>query len=246
VKREFLGNVSHELRTPLNAILGYTSLVRDGMVGPLSDEQGTLLDRVLSNTQSLNGLIDDILFVVQLEADRVLVRRHPVATVELIKEAAAAVPHPAEREHVPLRVEVAPDVATLHADASLLRRLLIHLLSNAFKFTIEGEVTVTVRPGDERGSMVLAVRDTGIGIPADRIDQVFELFAQADGSTTRRYTGLGMGLTLVQRCVRLLGGEVHVESWPGKGSEFRVYIPNTLSSAAHADRHESLAAPTVH
>ena len=110
-----------------------------------------------------------------------------------------------------------------------MRRLLFHLLSNAFKFTSEGEVTVAVRPGEELGSAVVAVRDTGAGIPPERVSELFELFAQGDNSATRRFTGLGMGLTLVKRCVRLLGGEVRVESQPGAGSEFRVRIPDALA-----------------
>jgi signal transduction histidine kinase len=231
VKREFLGAVSHELRTPLNAILGFTALMRDGVAGGLTDEQTTLLDRVLSNTRNLGSLIDDILFFVQVESDRILVRREPVETAELIASVVAEVPEVPGRSRVPLRVDVAPDASVLHVDAALVRRFLFHLLSNAFKFTTAGEVRVTVRPGDEAGAVVVSVHDTGIGIPPERVAEVFELFAQADGSTTRRFNGLGMGLTLVQRCVRLLGGDVAVESAPGVGSEFRVHVPDALAAA---------------
>src|SRR5207245_28090 len=127
----------------------------------------------------------------------------------------------------------------------LVRRLLFHLPSNAFKFTSEGEVTVAVRPGEELGSAVLAVRDTGAGIPPERVSALFELFAQGDASATRRPTGLGMGLTLVQRCAQLLGGEVTVESQPGAGSEFRVRIPDALV-VAHADERPAAAARLLH
>ncbi len=245
VKREFLGAVSHELRTPLNAILGYTSLLRDGMAGAVSEEQTSILDRVLSNTRSLNGLIDDILFFVQVESGRVLVRRARVATVEVIEGVLAEVPDVPGQPRVPLRVEVAPAAAVLHVDESLVRRLLLHLLSNAFKFTSAGEVTVTVRPGDELASVVIAVRDTGVGIPPDRIEELFELFAQADGSTTRRYNGLGMGLTLVQRCVQLLRGDIAVDSQPGVGTEFRVRIPGALPTI-ETDEAAPLAPRSVH
>jgi signal transduction histidine kinase len=238
VKREFLGAVSHELRTPLNAILGFTSLMRDGVAGRLTDDQTMLLDRVLSNTRNLGWLIDDILFFVQVESDRILVRREPVEAAELIESVVAEVPEIPGRSRVPLRVDVARDASVLHVDGALVRRLLFHLLSNAFKFTTAGEVRVTIRPGDEAGAVVLSVHDTGIGIPADRIAEVFELFAQADGSTTRRFNGLGMGLTLVQRCVQLLGGDVAVESTPRVGSEFRVHIPDALGTAV-ADEQNS-------
>ncbi|HYR96843.1 MAG TPA: HAMP domain-containing sensor histidine kinase [Candidatus Binatus sp.] len=245
VKREFLGAVSHELRTPLNAILGYTSLVRDGVVGPISDQQGTVLDRVVASTRTLNWLIDDILFFVQVEADRVLIRRDRVAVRELVEQVLTELPENPERERVPLRLDVASDAAILELDASLVRRLLFHLLGNAFKFTSKGEVTATVRTGDELGSVVVSVRDTGIGIPPEKVDDIFELFAQGDGSTTRRYNGLGMGLTIVQRCVRLLGGDVTVESTAGVGSEFRVRIPDALARPAEQEP-ERLAARTIH
>jgi signal transduction histidine kinase len=248
VKREFLGTVSHELRTPLNAILGYSALLRDGMAGPMSDEQTTLLDRVLTNTQNLNVLIDDILFFVQLESDRIILRKDRVMVRELVDEVMSTVPEPPGRD-LTFRVEVDPEMAVLYTDASLLRRLLFHLLGNAFKFTVHGEVAVLVRPGEARGSVVICVRDTGIGIPSDRIDAMFELFAQGDGSTTRRYNGMGMGLTLVQRCVRLLGGEVSVESRPQQGSEFRVLVPGVLAPAKPAVPDELIQAPstdTVH
>jgi len=244
VKREFLGTVSHELRTPLNAILGYTELVRDGMAGPVGAEQAALLDRVLANTRNLNTLIDDILFFVQMEADCVLVRRERVAVAELVEAVLASIPEPADHERVPLRVEVAPEAATIHTDAGLLRRLLFHLLSNAFKFTARGEVTVRVWPGDEQGTVVVVVRDTGVGIPPERVQDIFEMFAQADGSTTRRFSGLGIGLTLVQRCVRLLGGEVVVESRPDAGSEFRVRLPGVL--VAQADDVPETPLGTLH
>jgi signal transduction histidine kinase len=248
VKREFLGTVSHELRTPLNAILGYSALMRDGMAGPMSDEQTTLLDRVLTNTQNLNVLIDDILFFVQLESDRVLLRKDRIMVRELVNEVMTTVPEPPGRD-IAFRVEVDPEMAVLHTDASLLRRLLFHLLGNAFKFTVHGEVTVMVRPGEARGSVVICVRDTGIGMPPERIDAMFELFSQGDTSTTRRYNGMGMGLTLVQRCVRLLGGEISVESRPQQGSEFRVLVPGVLSPATATVQEDLIPAPssgTVH
>ena len=246
VKREFLGAVSHELRTPLNAILGYTSLVRDGVVGPISDEQGVLLDRVASSTRNLNSLIDDILFFVQVEADRVLIRRERVPARGLIDQVMTELPENPERERVPLRLDVAPGAALLHVDSSLVRRLLFHLLGNAFKFTSKGEVKVAICTGDEIGSIVVSVRDTGIGIPPEKVDDIFEMFAQGDSSPTRRYNGLGMGLTIVQRCVRLLGGEVAVESKAGVGSEFRVRIPDALLLVSDEEEPARVATGTMH
>jgi signal transduction histidine kinase len=200
---------------------------------------------VLTNTRSLNALIDDILFFVQLEADRVLVQPETVPTSQLIEDTLATIAEPAGRDAVALTIQVDPDASRLHVDGALFRRLLFHLLSNAFKFTSNGEVYVSVRPADEAGGVVLTVRDTGVGIPVDRIQEVFELFAQGDSSTTRRYSGLGMGLTLVQRCVRLLSGDVAVESRPGEGSEFRVHLPDVLAEPATDARRDDRA-DTLH
>jgi signal transduction histidine kinase len=198
----------------------------------VSDEQVTLLDRVLGNTRNLNALIDDILFFVQLEADRMLLRPQRVAVAELIDGVVEALPNRPAADKVALCIEVDPTAPALHVDAGIVRRVLFHLLSNAFKFTANGTITVRVRPGDERGRAEIAVTDTGVGIPTERVEELFDLFAQADSSTTRRYSGLGMGLTLVQRCTRLLGGEVTVESQPGQGSTFRVSLPDVLGEVA--------------
>src|SRR6184192_1491521 len=211
VKTEFLGMVSHELRTPLNAILGYASLMREVVGGPVSDEHSGFLDRVLGSTRHLNTLIDDILFFVQLEADRVLVRSERVRTERLLEQVLAMIPGHPEPEQVQVRIDIDPRAASIQVDGDLVRRVLFHLVGNALKFTSRGEVLIAVRPG-EGDAVTITVRDTGVGIAPERLQQVFDLFAQADSSTTRRYNGLGIGLTLIGRCVRLLGGEVTARS----------------------------------
>jgi len=246
VKNEFLGTVSHELRTPLNAILGYSSLLREGLVGTITDQQAGVLDRVLGSTQHLNTLIEDMLFFVQVEADHVLVRAEDTGVQALVDEVLTAIPGRPPADKVALRVAIAPAAATLHVDAGLLKRVLFHLVGNAFKFTAAGEVMVDLRAADEPGAAVLIVRDTGVGIPAERLHELFEIFSQGDGSNSRRYEGLGMGLTLVQRAVRLLGGEVTVESWPGAGSEFRVLLPGTLPVATTRRRAPQATGSTLH
>ena len=224
----------HELRTPLNAILGYASLMREGVGGSVNDEQSGFLDRVLGSTRHLNTLIDDILFFVQLEADRVLVRSERVRTERLLDQVLAMIPGLPEPEHVQVRIDVDPRVASMQVDGDLVRRVLFHLVGNALKFTSRGEVLITVSPG-EGDAATITVRDTGVGIEPERLQQVFDLFAQGDSSTTRRYNGLGIGLTLVARCVRLLGGEVTARSEPGVGSEFRVFLPGVLGDAGPAE-----------
>src|SRR5213593_373315 len=234
VKTDFLGMVSHELRTPLNAILGYASLMREGVGGPVSDEHSGFLDRVLGSTRHLNTLIDDILFFVQLEADRVLVRSERVRTERLLDQVLAMIPGLPEPEQVQVRIDIDPRVASMQVDGDLVRRVLFHLVGNALKFTSRGEVLIAVRPG-EGDAVTITVRDTGVGIAPERLQQVFDLFGQADSSTTRRYNGLGIGLTLIGRCVRLLGGEVTARSEPGVGSEFRVFLPGVLAAAGQAE-----------
>ena len=239
VKGEFLGMVSHELRTPLNAILGYASLMREGVGGPVNDEQSGFLDRVLGSTRHLNTLIDDILFFVQLEADRVLVHSERVRTERLLDQVLELIPGRPDPDQVQVRIDVDPRAASMQVDGELVRRVLFHLVGNALKFTSRGEVLIAVRPG-EGDAAIITVRDTGVGIAPERLQQVFDVFAQGDSSTTRRYNGLGIGLTLVGRCVRLLGGKVTARSEPGVGSEFRVFLPNVLASAGRTEGRSRL------
>jgi signal transduction histidine kinase len=227
VKTEFLGTVSHELRTPLNAILGYASLLREGVVGALTDEQSRLLDRALGSTRNLSLLIDDILFFVQVESDSVLVRPDTVVVREVVEDVLSALERP-DPSVVALEIVIAPAAAMVRVDAALLRRVLFHLLSNAFKFTTAGTVTVELAPAADPGDAMLVVKDTGVGIAPEQQRDVFEAFAQVDGSDTRRYGGLGMGLALIQRAVRLLRGQLSLRSALGVGSEFRVTLPAAL------------------
>lgn len=227
-KREFLGTVSHELRTPLNAILGYSELLHDGLIGPVTSEQVNMLSRVMVSTRHLNQLIDDMLFFVQLEGSRTSVRMEMVTVEELVTEVASSIPE-RHRSSAELRVEIAPGVERLKSDRMLLKRVLFHLLANGFKFTQAGEVSVSVTPGEARASAVITVRDTGVGISEDRLQEIFVVFRQLDMSNTRRFSGLGLGLALVQRCVHILGGDIAVESRAGQGTTFRVQLPDGLA-----------------
>lgn len=232
VKRDFLGLVSHELRTPLNAILGYGVLLRDGTLGDLVPTQTAALDRVLAATRNLNELIGDMLFFVQVDRDRFLLRPEALDVADEIAEAIASLREQPDPAKVQLRVEVAPEVRQLTLDRTLLRRIVFHLVGNAFKFTKAGAVSVRVEAGDAPGSVLLTIADTGSGFAPERVDELFELFTQADSSLTRQHGGLGMGLPLVDRCVRLLGGEITVTSMPGAGATFRVRLPAAVADEA--------------
>src|SRR5262249_39055137 len=162
---------------------------------------------------------------------RVLVRAEPLATREVIDEVLSSIPERATKERIQVEIDVAPEAETIRADNGLVRRVLFHLLSNAFKFTAEGTVTVAVQPTDEPGAASLWVRPPGGAAPAGLVGGLSEISPRPAAWRPRRHNGLGMGLTLVQRCVRLLGGDLEVESRPHQGSEFRVRLPHTLPTA---------------
>jgi signal transduction histidine kinase len=223
--------VSHRLRNPLNAILGYSGLVRDGSAGAVNDEQAQLLDRVLANSQQLNVVIDDLLFFVEIEAGRVAVRPETVDIRDLVNEVVTALA-PRSDGAVAFRLETAVGAETLVTDRGVLRRLVFHLLSNAFRYTSQGEVGVSVRAGAE-GTVLIVVRDTGSGISRERARVLSDPAAETAAPADR---GLGMGLILVRRCVRLLGGSVSVASEPGRGSTFEVGLPAVFETRP-ASRH---------
>lgn len=230
--------VSHRLRNPLNAILGFSGLVRDGSAGAVTEEQAQLLDRVLANSNQLNVVIDDLLFFVEIEAGRVAVRPETVHVRELVDDVVASLGHRPDGGAVAFRLEMAVGAETIVTDRGVLRRLVFHLLSNAFRYTSRGEVTVDVR-ADGDATLLLVVRDTGSGIAAEHARVLCD---PAESSPPRGLDrGLGMGLSLVRRCVRLLGGSVTVASEPDRGSEVSVRLPAVLEA-----RPASRSSGTLH
>jgi signal transduction histidine kinase len=245
VKTEFLATVSHELRTPLNAILGYTELLYDGHMGSLATDQVESIGRVLRAARNLHLRVDDILFFVQMDADSVVVRPEPVTVDRVVDEVVAALADRPSPDAVSLRITLDPATRVIATDAALLRRILFHLLGNAFKFTERGTVHLTIARGERPEDAVITVRDSGVGIPTERQRAIFEAFVQADQSDARRFDGLGMGLALVQRAVQLLGGRVAVESVPGKGSEFSVLLPGAVDASTGTSAPENVSAVSL-
>jgi signal transduction histidine kinase len=231
-KSEFLASMSHELRTPLNAILGYTSLLAEGITGPVSPPQQEQLLRIRASATHLLGLIDEVLSFSRLEAGRERLSIHGVDVRRVMDEAAALVRPMAAAKKLPLEI-APPDGADeqlhLRTDVLKLRQILVNLLTNAVKFTDHGSVTLSARAdGDD---VVFSVADTGIGIPPAHLEHVFDAFWQVEQAASRRVGGTGLGLSVTRRLARLLGGDVTVESTAGQGSTFSVRLPRASQAA---------------
>ena len=222
-KSEFLASISHELRTPLNAILGYTQLLSDGITGPVTDAQQNQLVRIRASATHLLGLIDEVLSFSRLEAGREQLALQDVDVRTVIEDALSIVAPLAAAKQLPLRADAPDPSLQLRSDPLKLRQILVNLLTNAVKFTDRGAVTLAARA--EGDDVVLTVHDTGIGIPAEHLERVFEPFWQVEQAASRRVGGTGLGLSVCRRLTRLLGGDVSVTSVPGAGSTFEVRLP---------------------
>jgi PAS domain S-box-containing protein len=222
-KSAFLANMSHELRTPLNAIIGFTRIVRRKGEELLPQKQRDNLDKVLSSSEHLLGLINTVLDIAKIEAGRMDVQVGKFQIKPLIELVSSTTQPLIRQEKVDLRIEVEENIPPLHSDQEKMKQILMNLMSNAAKFTHEGSITIKARA--EGAAMVVSVADTGIGISPEAQAKVFEEFQQADTSTTREYGGTGLGLSISRSLARLLGGDLTVESQEGAGSTFFLRIP---------------------
>jgi signal transduction histidine kinase len=230
VKTEFLASMSHELRTPLSAILGFADLLITSPREQLSTRARESLERIKRNGEHLLGLINDVLDLAKAEAGRIEVRLAPVNVAQLARACVAEVDSLRGGKDVRLIAEAGEAPIEVVTDAQRVRQILLNLLSNAIKFTDEGEVVLTVRATS--AEIQLSVRDTGIGIPAHALHELFQEFHQLEAGDGRRYDGTGVGLALSRRLARALGGDIEVRSREGAGSTFTLVLPRVAPPAA--------------
>lgn len=244
-KSEFLANMSHELRTPLNSALILSKLLADNAGGNLSEEQVKFARTIHASGTDLLSLINDILDLSKIEAGHVEVRSEAVRTDALLSDLSALLSPVAGEKGLTFAVKAEPGTPPIiETDRQRLEQVLRNLLSNALKFTDAGGVTLGVR-ADRGGKVAFTVTDTGIGIAADQQARIFDAFQQADGSISRRYGGTGLGLSISLELARRLGGDITVQSEPGKGSTFTLVVSTRLDASTAAAVAAPAAAPAA-
>ena len=233
-KTQFLANMSHELRTPLNSIIGFSRVMLKGIDGPLTELQSADLQSIHNSGQHLLSLINSILDMSKIEAGKMELAIEELALPPVLDAVLDTTKALIKDRPVELRTIVPDDLPTVWADAQRVRQVLLNLLSNAAKFTDEGQVTLTAEVGSE--FVTISVADTGIGINPEAQNRLFVPFQQVDGSTTRRAGGTGLGLAISRSFVEMHGGQIWVESEPGQGSTFSFTLP--IFQAQHAEMEE--------
>ena len=229
-KSRFLATMSHELRTPLNAIAGYVDLLDLGVHGPVTNEQREDFSRIKRSQQTLLHLIDDVLTFAKLEAGRAEYHFEEIRFAEFLESLESFIAPRLRQKKLTYELDSCDPEMTVRMDREKVERVLLNLLSNAVKFTDKGGVRVECKA--EHDFLRVDVHDTGRGIPADKLDQVFDPFVQANSSLTQRIEGTGLGLSISRQLSRAMGGDVTVKSTVGKGSTFTLILPRTRSVGA--------------
>ncbi len=226
-KSSFLANMSHELRTPLNAIIGYSEILQEECVEEQRVEAAEDLRKIHAAGSHLLALINDILDFSKIEAGKLELQFEDIDVGEMLRQAVHIISPTMQKNKNHFTLQVPDDLGTMHTDVIRLRQCLINLLSNASKFAQGNNVTLRVSRELHQGDnwLKFAVQDQGIGISEDKVAHLFKAFCQADATTTRRYGGTGLGLTISRKLVRMMGGDIEVQSQPGQGSTFTICVP---------------------
>ena len=225
LKSQFLANMSHEFRTPLNAMLGYTSMLLQGVAGPIGTAAKRQLNRIESNGRHLLTIINEILDISRIEAGRMPLQSSTFRIPDLVGEVRAELEPIILRSKLTVTTDLPRDLRAITTDRQKVKQILLNLLSNALKFTHEGKVTISARARPKERVVTLSVADTGIGVAPEDQERIFEDFRQLDNSPTRPYGGTGLGLSICRRLAQMMDGHITVQSEIGRGSTFTLAIP---------------------
>jgi signal transduction histidine kinase len=223
-KDEFLSVMSHELRTPLNVIMGYTGMIKEGILGNINTEQERALEKVIGRSGDLLIMINQILQATSIEAGKVHLEKRDLQLKSFLENLKSNYEVPLNKG-IAVNWDYPMDTVTIHSDSAKLKHILQNLINNAIKFTAQGSVNITAKYLPETDTVEFQVADTGIGISEEMLPTIFEIFQQVDSSETRTYGGVGIGLYIVKKYTDLLGGEIVATSAPGKGTTFTLTIP---------------------
>jgi PAS domain S-box-containing protein len=227
-KSQFLASMSHELRTPLNSVIGFANVLLKSKNGELDEKRRTFLEKIHSNGLHLLELINDVLDLSKIEAGKTEVVLEEVDLAQLIRQTLDHLEVQVQGKDVKLKGRIPKQVSTFQSDESKLKQILINLVGNAIKFTEKGSVEVILFTDGKTGlPKWIDVKDTGIGIPEDRMATIFEPFSQAESGTSRKYGGTGLGLTISQSLCEMMGYEMTVDSKVNEGSTFRIHIQDS-------------------
>jgi len=226
VRSEFMANISHELRTPLSVVIGFVSILLDQLVGDVTEGQRSVLEKVYKNSGELLELVDNVLIITSLNSGELIVTEEEFDVCLLLRECARRYEKLADEKGMGLVIEGPQDRVMILGDPNKTGRIVQNLLHNAIKFTPAGRVTIKVQMVPQKGMVEIEIRDTGVGMPEDQIDRLFQPFQQLDSSMRREFSGLGLGLTAARRLTEFLGGSLKLRSERGVGTEALLSLPS--------------------
>jgi signal transduction histidine kinase len=225
IKSEFLANTSHELRTPLNSVIGFSEILLEESMGDLNDTQKKYVSNISKSGKHLLEIINEILDLSRIESGKIEIHREKFDLNKVFEEIREVMTSQAAAKSIDLQITSNENNLTVFADRRMIKQIIFNLVDNAMKFTPQnGNVSITAKISNEN-KILVSVSDTGIGIPENKIEEIFDPFIQVDGSTKRSYGGIGLGLSIVKKYVEMHGGDVWVESKIGEGSIFMFTLP---------------------